>query len=193
MIAYHDKEWGIPLHDDRRLFEFLVLEGAQAGLSWMTILRKRDAYRRAFCDFDPEQVAGFSSSTVTALLNDQGIVRNRRKIESVIRNAAVVQQIRKEAGSFDRYLWSFVEGRPIVNAWKAMSEIPSQSDRSIRISKDLLRRGASFVGPTICYALMQATGLVNDHLVSCFRSPTPHPDPPPQGAREIRPARRREN
>jgi DNA-3-methyladenine glycosylase I len=169
MLDYHDREWGVPLHDDRRLFEFLVLEGAQAGLSWMTILRKRDAYREAFKRFDPGAVARFGESTVNRLLTSSSIVRNRRKIESAIRNAHVVRQIASEQGSFDRYLWSFVEGAPRRNAWKTMAEIPAETVESRALSKDLIRRGASFVGPTICYAFMQAVGMVNDHLVSCFR------------------------
>jgi DNA-3-methyladenine glycosylase I len=169
MLEYHDREWGVPVHDDRLLFEFLILEGAQAGLSWMTILRKREAYRKAFKDFDPAAVAGFRGATVERLLTDKAIVRNRLKIESAIRNARVVQAIAKEQGSFDRYLWSFVGGRPRRNAWTAMADIPAQTAESRALSKDLIGRGANFVGPTICYAFTQATGLVNDHLVSCFR------------------------
>ena len=169
MLEYHDREWGVPVHDDRRLVEFLVLEGAQAGLSWMTILRKRDAYRRAFKDFDPAAVARFRETTVARLMTLQTIVRNRRKIESAVRNAQVVLAIAKEQGSFDRYVWSFVGGRPKRNAWKTLGEIPAETDESRALSKDLIKRGANFVGPTICYAFMQATGLVNDHLVSCFR------------------------
>jgi DNA-3-methyladenine glycosylase I len=169
MLDYHDREWGVPAHDDRLLFEFLILEGAQAGLSWMTILRKREAYRKAFKDFDPAAVARFREPTVGRLLNDASIVRNRAKIESAIRNARVVQAIAKEQDSFDRYLWSFVGGRPKRNAWKTMGEIPAETAESRALSKDLVGRGANFVGPTICYAFMQATGLVNDHLVSCFR------------------------
>jgi DNA-3-methyladenine glycosylase I len=169
MLEYHDREWGAPVHDDRRLFEFLVLEGAQAGLSWMTILRKRDAYRTAFKDFDPAAVAGFRQATIERLMTLQAIVRNRRKIESAVRNARVVQAIAKEQGSFDRYVWSFVGGTPKRNAWTAMGDIPAETAESRALSKDLIARGANFVGPTICYAFMQATGLVNDHLVSCFR------------------------
>ena len=169
IIEYHDREWGVPVHDDRLLFEFLVLEGAQAGLSWMTILRKRDAYRKAFKDFDPATVGRFRESTVDRLLTVTAIVRNRRKIESAVRNARVVQAISKEQGSFDRYVWSFVGGRPKRNAWKVMGDIPAQTSESRALSKDLIARGASFVGPTICYAFMQGTGLVNDHVVSCFR------------------------
>jgi DNA-3-methyladenine glycosylase I len=169
MLAYHDREWGVPVHDDRLLFEFLVLEGAQAGLSWMTILRKREAYRQAFKDFDPAVVARFREATVNRLLTVSAIVRNRRKIESAVRNAGVVRAIAAEQGSFDRYVWSFVGGRPRRNAWKAMREIPAETAESRALSKDLIARGANFVGPTICYAFIQATGLVNDHLVSCFR------------------------
>ena len=169
MLAYHDREWGVPVHDDHLLFEFLILEGAQAGLSWMTILRKRDAYRKAFKDFDPAAVAGFREKTVARLMTMTAIVRNRRKIESAVRNARVVQAIAKEQGSFDRYVWSFVGGRPKRNAWKTMGDIPAETAESRALSKDLIVRGANFVGPTICYAFMQATGLVNDHLVGCFR------------------------
>jgi DNA-3-methyladenine glycosylase I len=169
MLEYHDREWGVPVHDDRLLFEFLILEGAQAGLSWMTILRKREAYRKAFKDFDPAAVARFRETTVDRLMTLQAIVRNRRKIESAVRNARVVQAISKEQGSFDRYVWSFVGGRPKRNAWKTLGDIPAETAESGALSKDLIARGANFVGPTICYAFMQGTGLVNDHLVSCFR------------------------
>jgi DNA-3-methyladenine glycosylase I len=169
LVEYHDHEWGVPVHDDRLLFEFLILEGAQAGLSWMTILRKREAYRKAFKDFDPAAVARFREATVERLLTVEAIVRNRRKIESAVRNARVVNAIAAERGSFDRYVWSFVGGRPKRNAWKTMGDIPPQTAESRALSKDLIARGANFVGPTICYAFMQATGLVNDHLVSCFR------------------------
>ena len=169
MLEYHDREWGVPVHDDHLLFEFLILEGAQAGLSWMTILRKREAYRNAFKDFDPAAVARFRETTVDRLMTLQAIVRNRRKIESAVRNARVVQAIAKEQGSFDRYAWSFVGGRPKRNAWKTMGDIPAETAESRALSKDLIARGANFVGPTICYAFMQGTGLVNDHLVSCFR------------------------
>ena len=169
LVEYHDREWGVPVHDDSRLFEFLVLEGAQAGLSWMTILRKRDAYRKAFKNFDPAVVARFRDTTVDRLLGDEGIVRNRLKIESVVKNAQVVRAITAEQGSFDRYVWSFVGGRPRLNAWKTMGTLPAETSESRALSKDLKTRGANFVGPTICYAFMQATGLVNDHLVTCFR------------------------
>jgi DNA-3-methyladenine glycosylase I len=169
MLEYHDREWGVPVHDDRLLFEFLVLEGAQAGLSWMTILRKREAYRQAFRRFDPKLVARFNEGRVNRLLQSPAIVRNRRKIESAVKNARVVMAIAAEVGSFDRYVWSFVGGRPRRNGRKTVAAIPAETPESREMSKDLIRRGASFVGPTICYAFMQATGLVNDHLVSCFR------------------------
>jgi DNA-3-methyladenine glycosylase I len=169
MRDYHDREWGAPVHDDRVLFEFLVLEGAQAGLSWMTILRKRDAYRTAFKGFDPAAVARFDEASVERLMGLSSIVRNRRKLESAIKNARVVRSIAAERGSFDAYVWSFVDGRPKRNRWKALADIPSQTAQAQALSKDLIARGANFVGPTICYAFMQATGLVNDHLVSCFR------------------------
>jgi DNA-3-methyladenine glycosylase I len=169
LLEYHDREWGVPVHDDARLFEFLVLEGAQAGLSWMTILRKRAAYRTAFKDFDPAAVARFRETTVNRLLTASTIVRNRRKIESAVKNARVVRAIAAERGSFDRYVWSFVGGRPRRNAWKTMTQIPAETAESRTLSKDLIARGATFVGPTICYAFMQGTGLVNDHLVTCFR------------------------
>ncbi len=168
-IAYHDREWGVPLHDDRRLFEFLVLEGAQAGLSWLTILRKRDAYRAAFAGFDPETVARFDRSVVEHLLANPGLVRNRRKMESAVTNARAFLAVQKEFGSFDAYIWSFVGGSPIQNAWKDPKEIPAQTEESRLLSADLKRRGFSFVGPTICYAHMQATGMVNDHTVDCYR------------------------
>jgi DNA-3-methyladenine glycosylase I len=166
---YHDREWGVAAHDDRVLFEFLVLEGAQAGLSWMTILRKREAYRKAFKGFDPAAVARFTDASVERLMGLSSIVRNRRKIESAIRNARVVRSIAAEQGSFDAYVWSFVGGRPKQNRWKTMAEIPAQTAEAQALSQDLIERGANFVGPTICYAFMQGTGLVNDHLLSCFR------------------------
>lgn len=169
IIDYHDREWGVPAHDDRLLFEFLVLEGAQAGLSWLTILRKRDAYRKAFRNFDPRLVERFRQPQVTRLLANDGIVRNRRKIESAIANARVINAIAREQGGFDRYAWSFVGGKPRRNAWKTVGQIPALTDESRALSNDLLKRGASFVGPTICYAFMQAVGMVNDHIVSCFR------------------------
>jgi DNA-3-methyladenine glycosylase I len=168
-VAYHDAEWGVPLHDDRALFEFLVLEGAQAGLSWSTILRKRDAYRRAFDRFDPEKVARYGKRKVSALLADAGIVRNRAKIESAIKNAKAFLEVQAELGSFDAYQWRFVDGRPLQNRWRAIREIPAQTVQSDAMSKDLKSRGFSFVGSTIIYAHMQAIGMVNDHVVDCFR------------------------
>jgi DNA-3-methyladenine glycosylase I len=169
MIAYHDAEWGVPQHDDRVLFEFLVLEGAQAGLSWSTILAKREAYRKAFSGFDPEKIARYNAQKIASLLQDAGIVRNRLKIESTVRNARALLDARDEFGSFDRYIWQFVEGVPIRNAWKIPKSVPAETAESRAMSKDLLRRGFRFVGPTICYAFMQAVGMVNDHLVNCFR------------------------
>jgi len=168
-IRYHDEEWGAPLHDERRLFEFLVLEGAQAGLSWSTILRKRAAYRRAFDDFDPTKVARYTARRVERLLGDAGIVRNRAKIEATIANARAFLEVQREQGSFDAYAWRFVSGRPVQNAWRSPREVPAQTETSRAMSKDLLKRGFRFVGPTICYAFMQAVGMVNDHTVDCFR------------------------
>ena len=168
-VAYHDEEWGVPLHDDRVLFEFLVLEGAQAGLSWSTILRKRDAYRRAFDRFDPQKVARYDKRKVSTLLADAGIVRNRAKIESAIKNAKAFLEVQAEFGSFDAYQWRFVDGRPLQNRWRAMGEVPAQTIQSDAMSKDLKSRGFSFVGSTIIYAHMQAVEMVNDHLVDCFR------------------------
>ncbi len=168
-VAYHDQEWGVPVHDDRVLFEFLVLEGAQAGLSWITILRKRDAYRRAFDRFDPRKVARYDGRKVAALLADAGIVRNRAKIESAIKNAKAFLGVQKEFGSFDAYQWRFVDGRPIQNRWRAIGDIPARSAQSDAMSNDLKGRGFSFVGSTIVYAHMQAVGMVNDHVVDCFR------------------------
>lgn len=168
-ITYHDQEWGVPVHDDRMLFEFLILEGAQAGLSWLTILRKRENYRQAFSGFDPEQVAGYDEQKVAELLDNPGIIRNRRKIEAAITNARAFLNVQAEFGSFDRYIWQFVGGQPIQNAWTSLSQIPAKTPESEAMSKDLLRRGFKFVGPTICYAHMQATGMVNDHVVGCFR------------------------
>jgi len=169
MISYHDGEWGVPVHDDRKLFEFLVLEGAQAGLNWRTVLRKREQYRRAFRGFDPERVARFGGKEVERLLADPGIIRNRAKVESAVANARLFLEVREEMGSFDAYLWRFTGGRPIVNRFRKMSELPSQSRESVAMSGDLRARGFRFVGPTICYAFMQAVGMVNDHLVHCFR------------------------
>jgi len=170
-ICYHDDEWGVPVHDDRRWFEFLILEGAQAGLSWDTILRKRPAYRAAFDDFDPALVARYNQEKVERLLADPGIVRNRLKIRSAIKNAQAFLNVQGEFGHFDDYIWRFVEGRPITNAWRSRGDVPARTVESDALSKDLKRRGFTFVGSTICYALMQATGLVNDHLVDCFRYP----------------------
>lgn len=170
-VAYHDEEWGAPVHDDRTLFEFLILEGAQAGLSWATILRKRDHYRRAFDGFDPAAVAAYDEARVAALLADPGIVRNRLKIAAAIRNAQGFLRIQEEFGSFDAYVWRFVGGQPLVNAWTSLRDVPAETDESRALSQDLKARGFTFVGPTIAYAFMQAVGLVNDHLVSCFRYP----------------------
>jgi len=168
-IRYHDEEWGVPLHDDRRLFEFLVLEGAQAGLSWRTILNKRERYRAAFARFDPRRVARFGSRDVARLLADAGIVRNRMKINAAIANARAVLHVQKEHGSLDRYLWSFVGGTPIRNRWRTIRDVPAKTPEAEAMSRDLRSRGFRFVGPTICYAFMQATGMVNDHTVDCFR------------------------
>lgn len=168
-IPYHDREWGVPLHDDRLLFEFLVLEGAQAGLSWDTILKKRDNYRRAFDDFDAARVARYGARKVASLLADAGIVRNRLKVAAAVQNAGALLSVQKEFGSFDAYVWQFVGGAQKKNSWRAHTEVPAQTLESIAMSKDLARRGFTFVGPTICYAFMQATGMVNDHLVECFR------------------------
>jgi DNA-3-methyladenine glycosylase I len=166
---YHDGEWGVPVHDDHLLFEFLVLEGAQAGLSWSTILKKRKAYRRAFAGFNPKKVARFGPGEVRRLLQDPGIVRNRRKIESAVTNARVFLEVQKEFGSFDAYLWAFVGGTPRQNRWRTFRKVPSETEESRTLGKNLKRRGFTFVGPTICYAFMQAVGMVNDHLVTCFR------------------------
>ena len=168
-LAYHDEQWGVPVHDDRTLFEMLILEGAQAGLSWETILNKRAAYRRAFDRFDPRKVAAYDARKVRALLADPGIVRNRLKIASAIGNARAFLAVQKEHGSFDRYIWTFVDGAPKQNAWKHHREIPARTEESDAMSKDLKRRGFNFVGSTICYALMQSCGLVNDHTTTCFR------------------------
>lgn len=169
MIAYHDREWGVPLHDDRALFEFLILEGAQAGLSWSTILKKRAAYRAAFDRFHARKVAGYGEEKVAALMADAGIVRNRLKIGAAIRNAQAFLAVQKEFGSFDRYIWGFAGGRPIQRRLKTMQELPARTAESDAMSKDLVKRGFTFVGSTICYAFMQATGMVNDHVVDCFR------------------------
>jgi DNA-3-methyladenine glycosylase I len=168
-ILYHDREWGVPQHDDRVLFEFLILEGAQAGLSWDTILRKRENYRAAFAGFDPEKIARYGQRKTQQLLRDEGIVRNRLKIASAIRNAKAFLAVQREFGSFDRYIWQFVGGKPRVNAWRLGKKIPARTTESDAMSKDLKKRGFNFIGSTICYAFMQATGMVNDHAVECFR------------------------
>ena len=169
MIRYHDKEWGVPVRDDRRLFEFLILEGAQAGLSWTTILNKRKNYRKAFDGFRPEKIARYGNRDIRRLLGDAGIVRNRLKITAAIENATAFLAVREEFGSFDTYLWSFVGGKPIQNRWRTMSEVPARTAESDAMSRDLLRRGFKFVGSTICYAFMQAVGMINDHLITCPR------------------------
>ena len=166
---YHDTEWGVPLHEDRALFEFLILEGAQAGLSWITILKKRDAYRRAFDQFDAEKIARYRPARVEKLLRDPGIVRNRLKVRAAVTNASAFLEVREEFGSFDRYIWQFVDGRPRQNNWPDLAAVPANSAESDAMSKDLRRRGFKFVGSTICYAFMQATGMVNDHTTDCFR------------------------
>ena len=168
-VAYHDIEWGVPVHDDRILFEFLTLEGAQAGLSWETILKKRAAYRDAFLGFDPARVARFTPARVERLLRNPGIVRNRLKIVSAVRNARAVLALQREVGSLDTYVWGFVGGAPRVNRWRTLQEVPARTPESDALSRDLLRRGFTFVGPTICYAFMQAVGMVNDHTIDCFR------------------------
>jgi DNA-3-methyladenine glycosylase I len=168
-LRYHDEEWGVPLHDDRRLFEFLILEGAQAGLSWLTILRKREHYRRAFARFDARKVGEFAAADVTRLLADEGIVRNQLKIDSAITNARAFLAVQKEHGSFDRYIWSFVAGAPIQNSWRSLADVPAKTEVAARLSRELQQRGFRFVGPTIMYAFMQAVGMVNDHLVGCYR------------------------
>ena len=167
--AYHDTEWGMPIHDDRKWFEFLLLEGAQAGLSWITILRKRDHYRKSFDNFIPKKIASYGDERVKALMANPGIIRNRLKIEAAIVNASAFIEIQQEFGSFDDYIWRFVDGRPLKNRWKSVSEIPAKTRLSEAMSKELKARGFKFVGPTICYAFMQATGLVNDHVIGCFR------------------------
>jgi len=168
-VRYHDTEWGVPVHDDRRLFEFLILEGAQAGLSWHTVLKKRENYRVAFDRFDPEKVARYNAAKINRLLNNAGIIRNRLKIVSAVGNAKSFLRVREEFGSFNAYLWRFVDGKPVINSRKSMKEIPPRTPASDAMSKDLLQRGFKFVGSTICYANMQAIGMVNDHLVTCFR------------------------
>jgi len=168
-VAYHDQEWGIPVHEDRLLFEFLILEGAQAGLSWITILRKRQNYRRAFDNFDARKIARYDARKIRKLLTDAGIVRNRLKIQSAVQNARSFLAVQKEFGSFDRYIWQFVGGKPVRNHWKSLKEVPARTAQSDAMSKDLLKRGFKFVGSTICYAFMQAIGMVNDHTTDCFR------------------------
>jgi DNA-3-methyladenine glycosylase I len=169
MIAYHDAEWGVPQHDDRVLFEFLILEGAQAGLSWSTILAKREAYRRAFSNFNPKTIARYDAKKTKQLMSNAGIVRNRLKISAAVQNAHAFLAVQKEFGSFDAYIWQFVGGAPIVNSIQGLSQIQARTEESDKMSRDLLKRGFKFVGPTICYAFMQAVGMVNDHLVTCFR------------------------
>ena len=169
MIEYHDKDWGTPVHDEKKLFEMLILEGAQAGLSWSTILKRRKTYRKAFSNFDPCKVSKFSQKDVARLLKDEGIIRNKLKITSAINNANQFLKIQKEFGSFDKYVWSFVDGKPIVNKFKRLSDIPASTQVSDKLSKDLKKRGFSFVGSTICYAFMQSVGMVNDHTTKCFR------------------------
>lgn len=168
-VRYHDEEWGVPVRDDRKHFEFLILEGAQAGLSWSTILKKREGYRKAFADFDPAKVARFTPARIEKILQDPRIVRNRLKVHAAVNNARLFLQIQKEFGSFDEYIWRFVGGKPIVNAWKSLREIPATTPESDALSKDLVKRGFKFVGSTVMYAHMQACGLVNDHLVDCWR------------------------
>jgi DNA-3-methyladenine glycosylase I len=168
-VSYHDEEWGVPVHDDRRLFEFLILEGAQAGLSWLTVLKKRENYRKAFDNFEIARVAKYGQQDIDRLLLDPGIIRNRLKIESAIKNAQGVLAIQKEYGTFDAYLWRYVNGKPLQNSWRSMADLPATSAESDQMSKDLKKRGFNFVGSTICYSLMQAVGMVNDHLVDCYR------------------------
>jgi len=168
-IQYHDTEWGVEVHDDINFFEALILDGAQAGLSWLTILKRRENYRRVFDGFDPGKVARYSREKINRLLQDKGIIRNRLKIESAVRNAGAFLGIQDEFGSFDNYIWRFVSGKPIINKWKQLSQLPAVSTQSVAMSKDLKKRGFSFVGPTICYAFMQAVGMVNDHTMDCFR------------------------
>ena len=170
-VAYHDREWGLPSYDDRHLFEMLILEGAQAGLSWLTILRKRENYRRAFDGFDPLRIAGYRAEDVRRLMSDAGIVRNRRKIDAAIQNARAFLSVSETDGGFKDFIWRHVDHRPIQNRWRALSEVPSKTAESVRLSRDLKQHGFAFVGPTICYAFMQSVGMVNDHLVECFRHP----------------------
>jgi DNA-3-methyladenine glycosylase I len=189
-VQYHDTEWGVPSHDDRHLFEMLVLEGAQAGLSWITILRKREAYREAFASFDAVKVARFTPARVERLLTNEGIVRNRLKVEGAVRNARAFLAVQKQFGSFDRYVWQFVGGQPIVNACARLADVPPKTAVSDAMSKDLKTRGFTFVGSTVCYAFMQATGMVNDHLVGCFRYGAVTRSRPPSRRQDGRTARR---
>jgi DNA-3-methyladenine glycosylase I len=168
-IAYHDEEWGVPLHHERMLFEFLILEGVQAGLSWITVLKKRDNYREAMDNFDYEKVARYPKRKIESLLRNEGLIRNRLKMESAVRNARAFVEVREQFGSFDNYIWGFVDGAPVVNQWKSKHDVPATTPLAAKMSKDLKRRGFNFVGPTICYAFMQAIGMVNDHTTDCFR------------------------
>ena len=168
-LAYHDEEWGVPVHDDRKLFEMLILEGAQAGLSWITILRRRKSYRRAFDRFDPKKIAAYGPERVAQILADPGVIRNRAKVEATVTNAQAFLEVREQSGSFDRFLWDLVGGEPRQNRWRSLQEVPAETPASKAMSKELRRRGFRFVGPTICYAFMQAVGMVNDHLTGCFR------------------------
>ncbi len=168
-LTYHDEEWGVPCHEDRKLYEMLILEGAQAGLSWITVLKKRENYRTAFDQFDIEKIAQYDEAKVAELMSNPGIVRNRLKVNAAVANARAYLKVREEFGSFDKYIWQFVGGKPLVNHWQSLGEIPPQTVESQAMSKDLLKRGFKFVGPTICYAFMQACGMVNDHMVDCFR------------------------
>jgi DNA-3-methyladenine glycosylase I len=171
-VEYHDREWGVPEHNDRKLFELLILEGAQAGLSWLTVLKKRTNYRKAFDNFDAKKIARYDSRKIKELLNNEGIIRNRLKVEAAIKNAKAFLAVQKEFGSFDAYVWGFVNGTPVRNKWRTIRDIPAKTDISDSMSKDLKRRGFKFAGSTICYAFMQATGMVNDHVVGCFRYDT---------------------
>ncbi len=173
MVEYHDTEWGVPLHDDRKFFEYLTLDGAQAGLNWRNILNKREGYRRAFANYDVNAIAGFPEERIAELLLDPGIVRNRQKVRSVVSNAEAFLRVQEEFGSFDAYVWGFVDGRPIWNQWQESADIPAKTQESEELSRDLVARGFKFVGPTICYAFMQGAGLVNDHLINCFRFDDP--------------------
>jgi DNA-3-methyladenine glycosylase I len=171
-VRYHDEEWGVPVHDDRKIFEFITLEGAQAGLSWLTVLKKRENYRKVFDGFDPRKISRYSSKKINELLGNAGIIRNRLKVASVVSNAKAFIEVQEEFGSFDSYIWQFVNGKTIRNSWNSLKQLPARTEESDLMSKDLVKRGFSFVGSTICYSHMQATGMVNDHLVSCFRYKT---------------------